>query len=56
MGTEKEIEKYEGTILNYSCTESGDFSCSSFRWCWIREKKYFKNKGKRYFRDAYGLQ
>jgi hypothetical protein len=44
MGTEKEIEKYEGTILNYSCTESGDFSCSSSRWCWIREKKYFKTR------------
>ena len=50
----KEIEKYEGTILNgIHVTESGILAAAHLGGAGS-VKKYFKNKGKRYFRDAYG--
>lgn len=50
----KEIEKYEGTILNgIHVTESGILAAAHLGGAGS-VKKYFKNNGKRYFRDAYG--
>ena len=50
----KEIEKYEGTILNgIHVTESGILAAAHLGGAGS-VKKYFKNKGRRYFRDAYG--
>ena len=50
----KEIEKYSGTLLNgIYVTESGILAAAHLGGPGS-VKKYFKNKGKRYFRDAYG--
>ncbi|RTY91129.1 peptidoglycan-binding protein LysM [Flavobacterium sp. GSP27] len=50
----REIEKYEGTILNgIFVTESGILAAAHLGGAGS-VKKYFKNKGKRNFRDAYG--
>ncbi|RKS95494.1 hypothetical protein BC952_1182 [Flavobacterium limicola] len=50
----KEIEKYEGTIMNgIRITESGILAAAHLGGAGT-VKKYFKNKGKRNFRDAYG--
>lgn len=50
----KEIEKYEGTIMNgILITESGILAAAHLGGAGT-VKKYFKNKGKRNFRDAYG--
>lgn len=50
----KEIEKYEGTIMNgFRVTESGILAAAHLGGAGT-VKKYFKNKGKRNFRDAYG--
>ncbi|MFV8370348.1 peptidoglycan-binding protein LysM [Flavobacterium sp. LB2R40] len=50
----KEIEKYEGTILNgIQITESGILAAAHLGGAGS-VKKYFKNKGQRNFRDAYG--
>jgi hypothetical protein len=50
----KEIEKYEGTIMNgIRVTESGILAAAHLGGAGT-VKKYFKNKGKRNFRDAYG--
>lgn len=50
----KEIEKYEGTILNgIQVTESGILAAAHLGGAGS-VKKYFKNNGKRNFRDAYG--
>ena len=49
-----EIEKYEGTILNgIRVTESGILAAAHLGGAGS-VKKYFKNNGKRFFRDAYG--
>ena len=49
-----EIEKYEGTILNgIQITESGILAAAHLGGAGS-VKKYFKHKGKRNFRDAYG--
>jgi hypothetical protein len=49
-----EIKKYEGTILNgIQITESGILAAAHLGG--VRTvKRYFRSKGKRYFRDAYG--
>lgn len=50
----KEIEKYEGTILNgIYITESGILAAAHLGGPGT-VRRFFKNKGKRYFRDAYG--
>ncbi|MFE3868672.1 peptidoglycan-binding protein LysM [Flavobacterium sp. LS2P90] len=50
----KEIEKYSGTLLNgIYVTESGILAAAHLGGPGS-VRKYFKNKGKRYFRDAYG--
>ena len=50
----KEIEKYSGTLLNgIYVTESGILAAAHLGGPGS-VKKYFKNKGKRFFRDAYG--
>jgi hypothetical protein len=50
----KEIEKYEGTIMNgIYITESGILAAAHLGGAGS-VRKYLKNKGKRYFRDAYG--
>jgi hypothetical protein len=50
----KEIEKYEGTILNgIRVTESGILAAAHLGGAGS-VKKYFRYKGKRNFRDAYG--
>ena len=50
----KESEKYEGTIMNgIRITESGILAAAHLGGAGT-VKKYFKNKGKRNFRDAYG--
>jgi hypothetical protein len=50
----KEIEKYSGTLLNgIYVTESGILAAAHLGGPGT-VKKYFKNKGKRFFRDAYG--
>jgi hypothetical protein len=50
----KEIEKYSGTLLNgIYITESGILAAAHLGGPGS-VKKYFKNKGKRFFRDAYG--
>ena len=50
----KEIEKYEGTIMNgIYITESGILAAAHLGGAGS-VKKYFKSNGKRYFRDAYG--
>jgi hypothetical protein len=49
-----EIEKYEGTVLNgIRVTESGILAAAHLGGVGS-VKKYFKNNGKRYLRDAYG--
>jgi hypothetical protein len=49
-----EIEKYEGTLLNgIRVTESGILAAAHLGGVGS-VKKYFKNNGKRYLRDAYG--
>jgi hypothetical protein len=50
----REIKKYEGTILNgIQITESGILAAAHLGG--VRTvKRYFRSKGKRYFRDAYG--
>jgi hypothetical protein len=49
-----EIEKYEGTLLNgIRVTESGILAAAHLGGAGS-VKKYFKNNGKRYLRDAYG--
>ena len=49
-----EIKKYEGTVLNgIQITESGILAAAHLGGAGS-VKKYFKNNGKRYFRDAYG--
>lgn len=49
-----EIEKYEGTLLNgIRITESGILAAAHLGGAGS-VKKYFKNNGKRYLRDAYG--
>jgi hypothetical protein len=48
------IEKYEGTFMNgIKITESGILAAAHLGGAGS-VKKYFKEKGKRYFRDAYG--
>jgi hypothetical protein len=48
------IEKYEGTIMNgIRITESGILAAAHLGGVGS-VKKYFRYKGKRYFRDAYG--
>ena len=50
----KEIEKYSGTLLNgIYVTESGILAAAHLGGPGS-VRKYFKNKGKRFFRDAYG--
>jgi len=50
----KEIEKYDGTIMNgIQITESGILAAAHLGGAGS-VRKFFKNKGKRYFRDAYG--
>ena len=50
----KEIEKYEGTVMNgIQITESGILAAAHLGGAGS-VRKYLKNKGKRYFRDAYG--
>lgn len=50
----KEIEKYGGTIMNgIQITESGILAAAHLGGAGS-VRKFFKNKGKRYFRDAYG--
>jgi hypothetical protein len=50
----KEIEKYQGTIMNgIYITESGILAAAHLGGAGS-VRKYLKNKGKRYFRDAYG--
>jgi hypothetical protein len=50
----KEIEKYKGTILNgIYITESGILAAAHLGGPGT-VRKFFKNKGKRSFRDAYG--
>jgi hypothetical protein len=45
------MENNSGTVF---MLQSQNFSCSSFRWCWIRKKSILK-QGKRYFRDVYNF-
>ncbi|MBP6182503.1 peptidoglycan-binding protein LysM [Flavobacterium sp.] len=50
----KEIEKYDGTVMNgIHITESGILAAAHLGGAGS-VRKYLKNKGKRYFRDAYG--
>jgi hypothetical protein len=50
----KEIEKYEGTIMSgIHITESGILAAAHLGGPGS-VRKFFKNKGKRHFRDAYG--
>lgn len=50
----KEIEKYSGTLLNgIYITESGILAAAHLGGAGS-VKKFFRNKGKRFFRDAYG--
>lgn len=50
----KEIEKYEGTVINgIHITESGILAAAHLGG--VRSvKRYFRSNGERYFRDAYG--
>ncbi|MFM2369924.1 MAG: hypothetical protein RL619_2241 [Bacteroidota bacterium] len=50
----KEIEKYDGTVMNgIHITESGILAAAHLGGAGS-VRKYLRNNGKRYFRDAYG--